>query len=157
MSQSLLFRTLAAAARLKAKAVGVTLGVRGWVQDEGGRLLLVQHSYSDGWHFPGGGVQPGEHAAAAIVREVQEETGVRLTDSPILVGVFHNHRWARGDHVLLFRARHWQHGAWRPAGEIVAAEFFPLSALPSDAAPSVRARVAEDAGHSVSLNWDGDA
>ena len=37
-----------------------TLGVRVLVQAEAGRVLLVRHTYLDGWYLPGGGVDGGE-------------------------------------------------------------------------------------------------
>lgn len=56
---------------------------------EAGHLLLTQLSSRTGaegrWTLPGGGIDPGESPAAAVVREVLEETGqvvedVRLVD-----------------------------------------------------------------------------
>lgn len=43
---------------------------------DGGRLLLVQNDWMDGYGFPGGGVEPGEDWERAAEREVKEETGV---------------------------------------------------------------------------------
>ena len=54
----------------------MTLGVRGLVGDESGRVLLVRHTYAEGWHLPGGGVDHGESAHAAALRELAEEGGV---------------------------------------------------------------------------------
>jgi len=51
------------------------------VHDEGGRLLLVRRGTEPGrglWSVPGGRVEPGESAEDAVVREVEEETGVRV-------------------------------------------------------------------------------
>ncbi|MGW7421462.1 NUDIX hydrolase [Streptomyces sp. NPDC054813] len=46
--------------------------------DEQDRVLLVDPTYKAGWEFPGGVVEPGEAPARAGVREVEEETGLRL-------------------------------------------------------------------------------
>ncbi|WP_030776460.1 NUDIX hydrolase [Streptomyces sp. NRRL S-920] len=48
--------------------------------DEQDRVLLVDPTYKAGWEFPGGVVEPGEAPARAGVREVAEETGIRLPD-----------------------------------------------------------------------------
>jgi ADP-ribose pyrophosphatase YjhB (NUDIX family) len=45
-----------------------------------GRLLMLSQRHRSGWTFPGGLVNRGEDAATAVVREVEEETG-------LLVGV----------------------------------------------------------------------
>ena len=42
---------------------GATLGTRAMVIDGAGRIFLVKHSYIDGWHLPGGGVETGRDAA----------------------------------------------------------------------------------------------
>jgi 8-oxo-dGTP pyrophosphatase MutT (NUDIX family) len=55
--------------------------------DEQDRVLLVDPTYKPGWEFPGGVVEPGEAPARAGMREVAEETGVRLNDVPRLLVV----------------------------------------------------------------------
>src|SRR5229473_1065979 len=69
-------------------ARGLTLGVRGVVLDGSGRVFLVKHSYVDGWHFPGGGVEPGETLRDALERELFEEGNIRLVEAPALHGIF---------------------------------------------------------------------
>ena len=44
----------------------------------GGAVLLVHRPKYDDWSFPKGKLDRGEHATAAAVREVEEETGVRV-------------------------------------------------------------------------------
>jgi ADP-ribose pyrophosphatase YjhB (NUDIX family) len=51
------------------------------VWDAAGRLLLVQRAREPGrglWSLPGGRVEPGEDDAAALAREVAEETGLTV-------------------------------------------------------------------------------
>ncbi|MCZ0990773.1 NUDIX domain-containing protein [Streptomyces diastatochromogenes] len=50
--------------------------------DEQDRVLLVDPTYKPGWEFPGGVVERGEAPARAGVREVAEETGIRLRRCP---------------------------------------------------------------------------
>jgi 8-oxo-dGTP diphosphatase len=59
------------------------------VRDEKGRLLVIRRGHPPGeglWSLPGGRVEPGESDAAAIARELREETGLRV-ESGKLVGV----------------------------------------------------------------------
>lgn len=71
--------------------------------DAAGRILLVRYAEShDVWGLPGGGVDPHERPADAVVREVWEET--RLLVNPIRVlGVYggpeHHVTYANGDQV----------------------------------------------------------
>ncbi|GGL86347.1 ATP/GTP-binding protein [Streptomyces fumigatiscleroticus] len=55
--------------------------------DEHDRVLLVDPTYKAGWEFPGGVVEAGEAPARAGMREVAEETGIRLDDVPGLLVV----------------------------------------------------------------------
>jgi len=123
---------------------GVTLGARGMVIDGAGRVLLVKHSYVDGWHLPGGGVEVGETMLAALARELAEEANIRLTGQPKLHGVFYNKRISRRDHVGMFVVREFrQDGPPVPNHEIVEHGFFALDALPADTSRATRARIAE--------------
>jgi 8-oxo-dGTP pyrophosphatase MutT (NUDIX family) len=66
---------------------GATLGARALVIDGSGRIFLVKHSYIDGWHLPGGGVETGETVLTALARELAEEGNIQLTATPVLHGV----------------------------------------------------------------------
>lgn len=51
------------------------------VHDRVGRLLLIRRGREPGrglWSLPGGRVEPGESEPEAIVREMAEETGLRI-------------------------------------------------------------------------------
>jgi 8-oxo-(d)GTP phosphatase len=52
----------------------------------GKRVLLVHRPRYDDWSFPKGKLDPGEHVAAAAVREVAEETGLHVRLGPPLSG-----------------------------------------------------------------------
>jgi len=122
----------------------MTLGVRGVALDDSGRVLLVKHGYTPGWHFPGGGVEPGETCEHALAREMEEEACVALEGPLALHGLFHNVNMSPRDHVAVYVARHFRVTAERrPDREILAARFFPLDALPDDATRATRARLAE--------------
>ncbi len=123
---------------------GATLGARAVVIDGGGRVFLVKHSYVDGWHLPGGGVETGETMLEALARELAEEGNIRLTAPPKLHGVFFNKRISRRDHVALFIVREFrQETQPLPNYEIVEHGFFGLDALPADTGRATRARLAE--------------
>jgi 8-oxo-dGTP pyrophosphatase MutT (NUDIX family) len=124
-----------------------TLGARALVIDGQGRVFLVKHSYVEGWHLPGGGVETGETVHEALARELAEEGNIRLTAAPRLHGVFFNKRVSRRDHVALFVVRDFvQDGSPRPNREIVAHGFFAPETLPEDTGRGTRARIAEVLG-----------
>ena len=55
-----------------------------------GRVLAARRtapaSAAGRWEFPGGKVEPGETEAASLVREIEEELGVRITVTRWLEG-----------------------------------------------------------------------
>lgn len=63
---------------VKAVAPSYMLGVLCWIERPDGRVLLLKTSYRDRWVFPGGLVDRGERPPEAIIREVREETGLRI-------------------------------------------------------------------------------
>jgi 8-oxo-dGTP pyrophosphatase MutT (NUDIX family) len=134
---------------------GLTLGAQACVIDDRQRVLLVQHGYRPGWHFPGGGVEWGETAATAMQRELMEETGVELTGQAELHGIFANFANFPGDHIVLYVVRHWRRPTIpAPNAEIVASGFYPADALPATTVAGARRRVGEILGSAQpATNW----
>ena len=122
----------------------MTLGVRAAAFDEQGRVFLVRHSYVRGWHFPGGGVERGETALDALVRELNEEGNIVVEEEPQLFGLYLNSRVSARDHVAFFILRRFRQSAPRGAdAEIVETGFFAPDALPQGASRATRSRLAE--------------
>jgi ADP-ribose pyrophosphatase YjhB (NUDIX family) len=123
---------------------GMTLGVRGVVLDEAGRVLLVEHTYLHGWWLPGGGVDRGETLEDAMARELREEAAVEPTRRPALVSIHSNEPRFRGDHVAVFRIDQWRRLDHKPdPREIRNVGFFAPDALPEETTAGTRQRLAE--------------
>ena len=90
---------------------GLTIGVRAIVRSDDGKFLLVRHTYTPGWHFPGGGVEKGESAERALSNELRQETGLRLIGKPRLHGVFHNCSVSKRGSRSGLSLRGWRGGA----------------------------------------------
>ena len=60
------------------------------VKDGQGRLLLIKRGHEPGaglWSLPGGRIEPGETDAEALVREMLEETGLKIAPGRLLGSV----------------------------------------------------------------------
>ncbi|GAB4243732.1 MAG: NUDIX hydrolase [Acidobacteriota bacterium] len=106
--------------------------VRGAVIEEG-RILLVQERSDERWCLPGGWADVGETPAEMVVREVEEESGLRVR--PVrLVGVYDANRGAYPEeffhaYKLIFLCER-TGGEPRGSDETLAAAFFSLDDLP---------------------------
>ena len=119
----------------------VTLGARVILLREN-EVLLIRHTYRDGWYFPGGGVDKGETLEAAARREAEEEAQATVGAIELL-GVYANFREGKSDHIAVFCAREFQVRDFVPNNEIAAREWFPIDALPESISPSTRRRLEE--------------
>jgi ADP-ribose pyrophosphatase YjhB (NUDIX family) len=122
---------------------GMTLGVRGVAIDSAGRVLLVKHTYLQGWWLPGGGVERGQTCEDALIRELREEAGLIIEGRPTLVSVHSNERFFRGDHVLVYRIDRFRLTERTSHGEIEAVGWFDPQDLPEDTHRATRDRLGE--------------
>jgi 8-oxo-dGTP pyrophosphatase MutT (NUDIX family) len=121
----------------------MTLGTRTMLI-EGDRIYLIRHTYSPGWHFPGGGVEPGETIEIAAGREVSEESGYRVAGRLELFGIYHNTSVTNRDHVAFFICREFVEARQFTGNfEIAECGWFALDALPADTSEGTRRRLAE--------------
>jgi ADP-ribose pyrophosphatase YjhB (NUDIX family) len=133
---------------------GATLGVRILAIDAQDRVCLVRHTYLPGWHLPGGGVERGEHALDAAIKEAREEAGLIIRPEDLsLISIHTNFAHFKGDHVLLYRADAWTTEPTYRAHEIAEHGFFPLKELPIGTTASTHRRLLEAKGGLSSPTW----
>ena len=118
-------------------------------RDAAGRVLLVKPSYKDGWEIPGGYVEKDESPRAAALREVQEELGVDLDVTDLLVLDWAPHP-SEGDKLLvIFRGgvlNDYHLASFKLSqDEIVEARFFNVADLERLMPSRLARRVAEAA------------
>lgn len=123
---------------------GLTLGVRAIVLSQDGKFLLVRHTYTPGWHLPGGGVEKRETAVSALSKELRQETGLNLIGIPVLHGVFHNSDISVRDHILVYLCDVEDSGMINACShEIAEIGFFQFNDLPDCTDPGTIRRMQE--------------
>ncbi len=79
-------------------------GVAAVIIDPASRVLLQRRSDDGKWGLPGGGIEPGEEPADALVREIREETALDIVPERI-VGVYSGPdfriRYPNGDETMI--------------------------------------------------------
>ncbi|MDA0564605.1 NUDIX domain-containing protein [Streptomonospora sp. S1-112] len=96
-----------------------SVSVAGAVVREDGRLLAIRRRDNGAWELPGGVLEIAEAPEDGVVREVWEETGVRV-EVDQLTGVYKN--TTRGIVALVFRCKP-SGGIEQPTSESTAVEW----------------------------------
>jgi ADP-ribose pyrophosphatase YjhB (NUDIX family) len=120
-------------------------------------VLLQRRDDNGKWGLPGGAVEPGESVRAAVIREVQEETGLEV--EPIrIVGVYSdptNHQvvtYPDGNVIhyvsTVFHCTI-RGGALACGVESLELRYFQPDALPDDTLPISRIRIVDTLANQV--------
>ena len=115
----------------------LTLVAVGILQRADGQVLFAQRPagkpYAGYWEFPGGKIEPGESARAALVRELEEELGVRVTAATAWLTQRHVYPHAHVE-LQFFLVSEWegeilpqeeQRVAWQPPGAYTVGPLLP--------------------------------
>ncbi|MGM1057847.1 NUDIX hydrolase [Saccharothrix sp. Mg75] len=130
------------------KANSIRVAVSAIVQDSTGRLLMIRRTDNDKYAIPGGGQEVGETLSRAVVREVEEETGIHVEVTG-LVGLYSNPNHViayddgevRQEFSICFRAQPIG-GELRTSSESKEVDWVEPDRLPNlDIHPSIRLRI----------------
>jgi ADP-ribose pyrophosphatase YjhB (NUDIX family) len=112
-----------------------TFGVKCIIERDG-KWLMIRNSYGRRhWTFPGGGVERGESAEAAVRREVREEVGIALSEVHE-IGTYRGMTHRR-DTVTCFRATVDSPAFEIDPGEIAEARWIDSGDVPESRSPAV--------------------
>lgn len=120
----------------------VTLGVR-IVLVRDGQVVLIRHTYQEGWHLPGGAIERGEMPRAAAIREAREEAGAYLSAPPQLLGVYSSFGEGHSNHVLTYVSESFRLETPTDRWEIAELKLYPIKQLPQGTTAGTRRRVQE--------------
>ena len=97
------------------------------ILDEAKNILLVKSTYNrfHPWGLPGGGLEYGEHPEEAVIREVWEETGLRVCVERLL-----SINTMRPDRVGMYYLCTITGGTFYPSDEVSEFAYFSLDNLP---------------------------
>ncbi len=116
-----------------------TIGVFGIITDNEGRVLLCHRRDHDLWNLPGGAVEAGESPWDALVREIEEETGLR-TKPVYLTGVYSK---PDKDEIVLSFACQITDGKNTLTDETDKIEYFQVGQIPKNTSPKQVERIKE--------------
>ena len=109
---------------------------------QGQQVLLVQRDNPRFWELPGGSMAPGETVEQAVVREVQEETGVRVEIVELLG--WYERTGFRAHCSPVYVCRPYSSQPQPQDDDTRQVQYFPLHALPRGLCPWYRVILERD-------------
>lgn len=120
-----------------------TLGARAIVLNANNQVLLVKHTYQPHWYLPGGGVKKEESPKAAVIRELQEETGLIVApEEPVLFGIYHHTYLGVNDYPIIYIIKNYS-SITAHSREIEQMNWFHYDELPETVSPGTKRRLME--------------
>jgi len=117
---------------------------------QGNQILLVRQAYgAQYWSLPGGKMEPGESIEDAAIREVMEETGLKVRVTRV-VGLYSK---PAEDGLAITFEGDIVGGTLQAANEICECGYFPPDQLPQPVRAHLRERVADWRAQSASTVW----
>ncbi len=103
------------------------VGAMALIQDEQGRILVLEHTYRREipWGLPGGWLKHAESPESGLAREVWEETGLRVSVDVLLAADF----WGSTQLDLLYRCSVLS-GSYQPSDETALHRWVSVQNLP---------------------------
>ncbi len=120
------------------------IGAVAVVRDDAGRVLVARHTYRRRrpWGLPGGWVRRGEDPADTVVREVLEESGLRIRAiRPMTVQREAPH------HLTVVYAARPDGGAFRPSDEVAEVRYIVPGEWPEGLREDHRSLILASVGH----------
>jgi 8-oxo-dGTP pyrophosphatase MutT (NUDIX family) len=104
------------------------VGAMALIQDDTGRILILEHTYRrrTPWGLPGGWLKRAESPEAGLAREVFEETGLQVSVDRLLAAEF----WGSRQLDLVFRCTV-QSGSYQGSDETGLHQWVAPDALPA--------------------------
>src|SRR5262249_40827578 len=103
------------------------VGAMALIQDEQGRILVLEHTYRRDvpWGLPGGWLKYSESPENGLMREVREETGLDVSVDELLAADF----WGRQQLDILYRCSV-RHGTYTATDETSSHRWLAANELP---------------------------
>lgn len=120
-----------------------TRGVRAIIVNKEGEILLVRHTYEDGWFLPGGKVRRKEGEENGLRRELYEELGIHIEGALRKLGEYDNTREYKHDTIAVFVVDSFIENPQGTSFEIGDRSFFNPRSLPDTTSPGTRRRIME--------------